>query len=261
MGLAVGGSSIGGVIFSIALDNMLNNSKMSFGWSIRVIGFVMLAVFIPSVISIRARLPPRKKKFFLPRAFVELKFMVLASACFDNARHRRPAALPANLRSGPRDERLNGQLPPCNTKWSIVLRQNHPRDSRRQILWPLQRPLRRRNRKRHHVFLLATRDVQHLPRRLLSLLRLRFRCCALGLWSLFRDCTIRSTEYRHVPCDGHVSLVGISTLIGPPISGALIDRFGGYEQVSFFCGAVALVGGLLVIPVKILCGGKLMSKY
>ena len=36
MGLAIAGSSIGGVVFPIALSRMLNNPKLGFGWSVRV---------------------------------------------------------------------------------------------------------------------------------------------------------------------------------------------------------------------------------
>lgn len=60
MGLAVGGSSLGGVIFPIALSKMVYNKNVGFGWSIRILGFLMVALLLPSAFAIRARLPPRK---------------------------------------------------------------------------------------------------------------------------------------------------------------------------------------------------------
>ena len=44
MGAAVAGSSLGGVILPIALSRMLNNPNLGFGWSVRICGFLMLAL-------------------------------------------------------------------------------------------------------------------------------------------------------------------------------------------------------------------------
>lgn len=82
MGLAVGGSSLGGVIFPIALSKMLSNPKLGFGWSVRICGFIMLAVMIPSTLAIRARLPPRKTGFLIPKAFKEVPYIALIAALF-----------------------------------------------------------------------------------------------------------------------------------------------------------------------------------
>jgi len=82
MGLAVGGSSIGGVIFPIALSRMLNNLKLGFGWSVRVCGLLILAILLPTCIAIKARLPSRKSQFLLPRAFLELTYPTLVICTF-----------------------------------------------------------------------------------------------------------------------------------------------------------------------------------
>lgn len=58
VGCAVLGSSIGGTVFSAAVHKML--SEIGFGWSVRVLGFIVLVVGIVPVIVIRPRLPPRK---------------------------------------------------------------------------------------------------------------------------------------------------------------------------------------------------------
>ncbi len=82
MGLAVAGSSLGGVIFPIALSKMLYNKSLGFGWSIRILGFLMLAILIPAAFAIRARLPPRKGKFFLFHAFKEPQYVSLIGSVF-----------------------------------------------------------------------------------------------------------------------------------------------------------------------------------
>ncbi|KAJ6087679.1 MFS monocarboxylate transporter [Penicillium canescens] len=48
MGIAYSGSSPAGVIFPIALNSMLNKSTLGFGWSVRVLGFLMLTLSIIS---------------------------------------------------------------------------------------------------------------------------------------------------------------------------------------------------------------------
>src|SRR5450432_3280970 len=80
MGIAVAGSSLGGVIFPIALSQMFNDPRLGFGWTVRISGFIILALLLLSCIPIRARLPPRKGQFFLPSAFKELRFTTLLFA-------------------------------------------------------------------------------------------------------------------------------------------------------------------------------------
>jgi MFS family permease len=75
MGLAVAGSSLGGVVWPIALGKMLYNPNLSFGWSVRISGFIMLALIGPACTAIKARLPPRKGTFFLPEAFKNPQFL------------------------------------------------------------------------------------------------------------------------------------------------------------------------------------------
>lgn len=58
MGLAVLGSSVGGAIFSAAVIKML--PEIGFGWTVRVLGFIVLATGMVPVIFIKPRLPPKK---------------------------------------------------------------------------------------------------------------------------------------------------------------------------------------------------------
>ena len=82
MGLAVAGSSLGGVIFPIALSKMLNSGSLSFGWTVRILGFLILGILFPSCFAIRARLPPRAGQFFLPAAFKELPYIGILGSVF-----------------------------------------------------------------------------------------------------------------------------------------------------------------------------------
>ncbi|KIM92630.1 hypothetical protein OIDMADRAFT_139348 [Oidiodendron maius Zn] len=68
MGVTITGSSLGGVIFPIALGKMLNSNKLGFGWSIRICTFMMLGLFVPPCALVLARLPPRRGKFCIMSA-------------------------------------------------------------------------------------------------------------------------------------------------------------------------------------------------
>jgi MFS family permease len=82
LGIVVSGSSIGGIIFPIALSKMLNGSTLGFGWSVRVMAFVVTPLLAFSCFAVTSRMPPRKTNFFLPSAFTEARFMMLIAAAF-----------------------------------------------------------------------------------------------------------------------------------------------------------------------------------
>ncbi|KAL2140412.1 hypothetical protein VTI28DRAFT_3832 [Corynascus sepedonium] len=82
LGIVVSGSSIGGIIFPIALSKMLNNSSLGFGWSVRVIAFVIAPLLAFASLTVRPRAPPRMANFFLWEAFKNVKFLMLVFAMF-----------------------------------------------------------------------------------------------------------------------------------------------------------------------------------
>ena len=53
-GLCISGSSMGGVIWPIVCDQLLNHRGMSFGWTMRVNGFIMLPICTVATLAIRA---------------------------------------------------------------------------------------------------------------------------------------------------------------------------------------------------------------
>lgn len=71
-GLVFVGSSVGGIIFPLILRYTLEN--MGWAWSMRIVGFIVLAQMIVGNLAIRARLPPKKNG-----GAVDLK-------CFQDAR-------------------------------------------------------------------------------------------------------------------------------------------------------------------------------
>ncbi|GFF68307.1 MFS transporter, putative [Aspergillus lentulus] len=81
MGITIAGSSLGGVIFPIALDHMLYSS-LGFAWAVRIVGFVILGVMSFAVLGIRARLPPKRQRFLKDEAFEKPKYVATLTAVF-----------------------------------------------------------------------------------------------------------------------------------------------------------------------------------
>ncbi|RMJ28004.1 Major Facilitator Superfamily [Aspergillus sp. HF37] len=61
IGVTVAGSSIGGVVFPIAFEQMLYSS-LGFAWTVKAVGFIMLGALGFAIVSIRPHLPPRKRQ-------------------------------------------------------------------------------------------------------------------------------------------------------------------------------------------------------
>lgn len=75
-GLGVTGSSVGGVIFPIALQRLIG--EIGFGMSVRVSGFICLALGIAATACVRSRLPRRRPgKWLDVSAFKEPKYAIL----------------------------------------------------------------------------------------------------------------------------------------------------------------------------------------
>ncbi|KAM7215365.1 putative MFS monocarboxylate transporter [Rhypophila decipiens] len=65
IGIVVGGSSIGGIIWPIMLERLFSNQSLSFGWVMRIIGFTMLPLLVFASATIRDH-PKRTQKTVLP---------------------------------------------------------------------------------------------------------------------------------------------------------------------------------------------------
>lgn len=68
IGIAASGSSIGGVIYPIVFHRLL--PRIGFGWTTRVLGFIMLATMFVPITFMRVRVLPTKSRSLLdPKAF------------------------------------------------------------------------------------------------------------------------------------------------------------------------------------------------
>jgi len=53
-GIVIAGSSLGGIIWPIVIDRLLNNTNLGFPWTIRILGFVMIPLLIFSCAAARS---------------------------------------------------------------------------------------------------------------------------------------------------------------------------------------------------------------
>lgn len=68
IGIAASGSSLGGVIYPIVFHNLID--KIGFGWTTRVLAFLVMATMIVPNVCMRVRvLPAAKRALFDPHAF------------------------------------------------------------------------------------------------------------------------------------------------------------------------------------------------
>ena len=81
VGIAASGSSLGGVIYPIMFYKLL--PQVGFGWTVRIIGFTIMATLaIPcTVMKMRVK-PAAKRKLIDLSAFKEPAYSVFCLACF-----------------------------------------------------------------------------------------------------------------------------------------------------------------------------------
>lgn len=77
-GIVSTGSSLGGVIFPIMVSRLING--IGYGWAMRVAAFLILALLIIAVLTVRSRVPPRPvnlSRESLLRPFTETKMILV----------------------------------------------------------------------------------------------------------------------------------------------------------------------------------------
>jgi MFS family permease len=59
MGIVLGGSSLGGIVWPIAIDQMMKNHSLGFPWTMRICAFIMIPLFIlPCAVASAPSAPP-----------------------------------------------------------------------------------------------------------------------------------------------------------------------------------------------------------
>ncbi|KAL5340201.1 major facilitator superfamily domain-containing protein [Aspergillus crustosus] len=249
LGLAIAGSSVGGVVFPIAMSKMLNSSSLSFGWSIRIIAFAMVPMMAISCACVTARLPPRTTTFFIGAAFKQPRFILIIVAFFFMILGMFTPLffIPTYAVSRGMDATLASYL------IAIV---NGASTFGRIIPGILADKFGRLN-----VFGIggiATGIIICCMNLAESNASLIIFSVVFGFWSgtivsggsaALTLCP-RSPQEVGTYLGMGVGLVGAAALIGPPVSGALVDRYEGFLELALFSGVVCIGGGAVALGAK-----------
>ncbi|KAL2155412.1 hypothetical protein VTH82DRAFT_154 [Thermothelomyces myriococcoides] len=250
LGLVVSGSSIGGVIFPIALSKMLNGSTLGFGWSVRIMAFVITPLLLFASFAVTARFPPRKTNFFIPSAFTEIRFlMVIAAAwCTFIGMFMALFYLPSYALTKGLEATLASYL------LAIV---NAASTFGRIIPGIIADKFGKLN-----VF--ATGAV--LTGVVVLCLTSAVSTAGLVVYSLavgFTTGTIISGASSAISvCTSDprnlgtymgmgIAVASTAALVGPPVSGVMVDEYGGFLQATIFAGVICLAGGVVAFAAKL----------
>lgn len=249
LGLAVSGSSIGGIVFPISLSKMLNSSTLGFGWSVRIVGFLMLPCLAFACITVKARLPPRQTKFFIGSAFKKATYSLLVMSCFCVflgmftpifylAVYAVQKGMDATLASY-----LLAILNGASTFGRIIPGVLADKFGRLNI-FGLGGIIT-------GIVILCWTTAE-------STAGLVVYAVFFGFWSgtiisgaaaAFSVCVEDARDLGTYMGMG-LGVGAIAALIGPPINGALVDRYGGFLQVSIFSGVMCIAGGFIALASK-----------
>ncbi|KAL6230885.1 hypothetical protein BDW75DRAFT_248293 [Aspergillus navahoensis] len=236
MGITIAGSSLGGVIFPIALEQMLYSS-LGFAWAVRIVGFIILGVMSFAVLGIHARLPPKKQRFLKLEAFRKTHYVATLTAVFF-----------------------------LNVAFYLIAIQNASSFFGRLVPGVIADKIGPYN-------MLSTVSIITA---IITFCWIRMTTNASiiifsVLYGFSSGGIIGITPATIANCAGHPQEIGtyigmgmavmsVATLIGPPINGALLNEYGGFLQVQIFSAAVMMFGGVLAFVAKMVGGKKAFAK-
>ncbi|OAA73640.1 Major facilitator superfamily domain, general substrate transporter [Cordyceps fumosorosea ARSEF 2679] len=249
LGLMVAGSSLGGVVMPVLLSRMLNDSNLGFGWSVRVVGLIILPFLLFACFAIAPRLPPRPRQFVMFEMYRDAKFVLFCTSflfilvgmftpifylpTYAQRRGMRPALagyLPAVLNGASTLGRvipgvLADRYGPVNVfgigavaTGVVVFCFNLPQSNASIIAYAA-------------VFGFVSGTI------------ISGASAAISVFA--RDARDIGT-YMGMG----MALASIGVLVGPPVNGAFVKAYGGYFEVSVFSGTVCLFGGILALAIK-----------
>lgn len=255
MGIASSGSSLAGVIFPIALNRMLNRTGLGFGWSVRVLGFLMLALSIIACASVTSNVPKRHTgppflleawkhpgytiqvvglflvmwALFVPFYFIpgyaqsisistDLSFYLIAILNAGSLVGRIVSGAVANQIG--RFNTLSGSSVICGILILCWLRVN-----------------------------------SHGGMIVFSVLFGFFSGTIISLFTATIAMTAPQPNQIGSYMGMALGVLGIAGLTGTPITGAMINSYGNYDAAIIFAGVTALVGGGVIFAARVAIAG------
>lgn len=252
VGLSAAGAATGGLVYPTMLQNLAYKPGIQFGWALRIMGFLMLATYIPCLLWFKPRLPRRKTGPLIDKsAFKEPAFLCFAASMFLNfwglyfaffymgtfARDRIGVAKPINLVMILNGVGVVGRILPniVADRWSGLFNVLIPLSLSSALLVYCWAAIR------SEVGLYVFAVIYGLT--------------AAALQSLFP--AVATTMTPHANRTGTrvgmiFSFVSIATLTGPAICGALIQKGGGeYLYAQLFAGTSIVLGACMAVAARI----------
>jgi MFS family permease len=85
VGLSAAGAAVGGLVYPVLINRLIFHDNFGFPWTLRIMGFIMLATYIPCLIWFKPRLPPHKTGAWTDTsAFRDVPFLFFALSMFLN---------------------------------------------------------------------------------------------------------------------------------------------------------------------------------
>lgn len=259
LAVVISGSSIGGIVIPIVLSKMLNGSSLGFGWSVRVIGFLVIPFLAFAVVAIKPRLPPRKTKFWIPLAYRDRTFILLIVSLFFMF-----IGMFAPLFFIPTYAVTRGMSPTLAGYMCAIL--NAASTFGRIIPGVLADKYGRLNVFAagglvSGVIIFCMNSAKSDAAVIVYSVAFGFSSGAIisGASAAFTLCCKDPRDLGTYMGMG-LSLSALGGLIGPPVNGAIINNYGGFFQASMFSGAVCLFGGLIALLTKLTTPQGLLGK-
>ncbi|KAL2195934.1 major facilitator superfamily domain-containing protein [Corynascus similis CBS 632.67] len=250
LGLVVSGSSIGGVVFPLALSKMLNGTSLGFGWSVRIMAFVITPLLIFSCFTVTARFPSRKTNFFIPRAFTETRFImiIVAAWCVYIGMFMPLLYIPSYA--------ISRGIEPTLASYLLAI-VNAASTFGRIVPGILADKFGKLN-----IFgtgALFTGVVVLCMNSAVSTAGLVVFSLAIGLSSgsiisgASAALSICTDDPRNLGTYMGMGMAVATTsiLVGPQVAGVMIDKYGGYQQATIFGGVLCVAGSFVAIATKI----------
>lgn len=249
LGVVIAGSSIGGVVFPILLSKLLNGTDLGFGWSIRIVAFLMVPFMALAIATVVPHLPSRKTDFWTLSAFRNVQFLLIIVSfglCLIGM-FTPLFFLPTYAVSRGIDATFAGYL------LAII---NGASTFGRVIPGILADKFGRINMVvvagiTSGVCVFCLNSVTGVAGFVVYSIVFGFFSGSIFSASLAAITgTVSDPSSFGAYMGMGMALVAIGPLIGPPVDGALVAHYGGFEQVSYFGGSVCVAGGLIAIAAK-----------
>ncbi|KND90986.1 Riboflavin transporter MCH5 [Tolypocladium ophioglossoides CBS 100239] len=259
LGLTVTGSSIGGVIFPIALSRMLQNESLGFGWSVRIVGFIILATMLIAMFTLKERLPPRGGKIILLSAFRKVPYTVVILGIFFLT-----LGLFTPFFYLPQFAQQHGMGQDLASYLLAIL--NAASIFGRVLPGVIADKLGRYNTliikgACSGVLLLCWPAITSNASTIIFAILYGF--FSGGIVSLMSPCIAQVTPHANqlgTYLGMAMTILGIAGLTGTPICGALLQSGGSFTHPAIFSGVVMLFGVLLVAVARCYQSVKLLAK-